>query len=80
MLRRLHHTQPESFEFTPGNLAWAEKQIAKYPDGVIFTRTREKGELMGIRTEPLPLALMARFGSPSSPPGTADIPARSPPS
>ncbi len=33
MLRRLHHTQPESFAFTPGNLAWAESQIAKYPEG-----------------------------------------------
>ncbi|MGB0960557.1 MAG: NADH-quinone oxidoreductase subunit E [Halocynthiibacter sp.] len=33
MLRRLHHTQPESFEFTPANLAWAEGQIAKYPAG-----------------------------------------------
>jgi len=33
MLRRLHPEQPESFEFAPGNLAWAEKQIAKYPAG-----------------------------------------------
>jgi len=33
MLRRLHPEQPESFEFTPGNLAWAERQIAKYPEG-----------------------------------------------
>jgi len=33
MLRRLHHTQPDSFEFTQGNLAWAESQIAKYPEG-----------------------------------------------
>ncbi|WP_166415903.1 NADH-quinone oxidoreductase subunit NuoE [Cochlodiniinecator piscidefendens] len=33
MLRRLHHTQPESFEFTPANLAWAEGQISKYPEG-----------------------------------------------
>ena len=33
MLRRLHHTQPESFEFTPANLDWAKAQIAKYPDG-----------------------------------------------
>lgn len=31
MLRRLSKDQPESFEFTPGNLAWAEKQLAKYP-------------------------------------------------
>lgn len=33
MLRRLHHDQPESFAFTPANLAWAEGQITKYPEG-----------------------------------------------
>ncbi len=33
MLRRLHHDQPESFAFTPANLAWAEAQITKYPEG-----------------------------------------------
>ena len=33
MLRRLHHTQPESFAFTPANLAWANAQITKYPEG-----------------------------------------------
>lgn len=33
MLRRLHHAQPESFEFTPANLAWAQGQITKYPEG-----------------------------------------------
>ena len=33
MLRRLHHDQPDSFAFTPGNHAWAEAQIAKYPEG-----------------------------------------------
>ena len=27
------HLQPEEFAFTAENLAWAEKQIAKYPDG-----------------------------------------------
>ncbi len=32
-LRRLHPDQPASFAFTPQNLAWAEKQIAKYPEG-----------------------------------------------
>lgn len=32
-LRRLHHEQPESFAFTPGNMAWAEKLIARYPEG-----------------------------------------------
>ena len=33
MLRRLHHDQPESFEFTPANRKWAEAQLTKYPDG-----------------------------------------------
>ena len=33
MLRRLHKEQPASFAFTSANLAWAEGQIAKYPEG-----------------------------------------------
>ncbi|MDP3961576.1 MAG: NADH-quinone oxidoreductase subunit NuoE [Pseudorhodobacter sp.] len=33
MLRRLHPTQPDSFAFTPANLAWAQGQITKYPVG-----------------------------------------------
>ncbi|WP_299687199.1 NADH-quinone oxidoreductase subunit NuoE [uncultured Tateyamaria sp.] len=33
MLRRLHAEQPDSFAFTPDNLAWAEAQITKYPEG-----------------------------------------------
>lgn len=33
MLRRLHYEQPAAFAFTPANLAWAEAQIAKYPEG-----------------------------------------------
>ncbi|MGH1413314.1 MAG: NADH-quinone oxidoreductase subunit E [Pelagimonas sp.] len=33
MLRRLHSEQPESFEFTPANLAWAQNQVTKYPEG-----------------------------------------------
>ncbi len=33
MLRRLHPEQPDSFAFTPDNLAWAEAQITKYPEG-----------------------------------------------
>ena len=32
-VRRLAEKQPESFEFTPENRAWAEKEIAKYPPG-----------------------------------------------
>ena len=33
MLRRLSKDQPASFAFTPANLAWAEGQISKYPEG-----------------------------------------------
>ena len=32
-VRRLAEKQPESFEFTPENKAWAEKEITKYPPG-----------------------------------------------
>ena len=32
-VRRLAEQQPESFAFTPENLAWCEAQIAKYPPG-----------------------------------------------
>jgi NADH-quinone oxidoreductase subunit E len=33
MLRRLYPDQPDSFAFTDANQAWAEAQIAKYPEG-----------------------------------------------
>ncbi|WP_333715124.1 NADH-quinone oxidoreductase subunit NuoE [Yoonia sp.] len=33
MLRRLYHEQPETFAFTPENLAWAEAQMKKFPEG-----------------------------------------------
>ncbi|SUZ32669.1 NADH-quinone oxidoreductase chain 2 [Roseibaca ekhonensis] len=33
MLRRLHPEQPDSFAFTPANQAWADAQVAKYPEG-----------------------------------------------
>ncbi len=32
-LRRLHHTQPDSFAFTEANLAWAHAQMKKFPEG-----------------------------------------------
>ncbi len=32
-VRRLDPNQPEHFEFTPENLAWAREQIKKYPEG-----------------------------------------------
>ena len=31
-VRRLHPVQPESFAFTPENLAWAETLVARYPE------------------------------------------------
>lgn len=33
VVRRLAEKQPDSFDFTPDNRAWADKQIAKYPPG-----------------------------------------------
>ncbi|MEM9222711.1 MAG: NADH-quinone oxidoreductase subunit NuoE [Pseudomonadota bacterium] len=32
-VRRLAHDQPEKFQFTPENLAWARDKIEDYPDG-----------------------------------------------
>ena len=32
-VRRLAEKQPESFAFTPENLEWANKEMAKYPEG-----------------------------------------------
>jgi NADH-quinone oxidoreductase subunit E len=32
-VRRLAEKQPESFAFTPENLSWAKKEMAKYPEG-----------------------------------------------
>ncbi|MBK4215395.1 NADH-quinone oxidoreductase subunit NuoE [Paracoccus caeni] len=33
MLRRLSPVQPDSFEFSPANLEWAQAQMTKYPEG-----------------------------------------------
>jgi NADH-quinone oxidoreductase subunit E len=33
MLRRLSANQPANFAFTPQNLAWAEREMTKYPPG-----------------------------------------------
>ena len=33
MLRRFHQDQPATFEFTPENQAWAERQMRNYPAG-----------------------------------------------
>ena len=45
-------------QLRPKNL----KQIAKYPNGRILTRSRQRGHILGIPTEPLPLAML-RLGS-----------------
>ena len=34
------------------------KQITKYPNGLILTKSRQQGEIHGIPTIPLPLALL----------------------
>jgi predicted AAA+ superfamily ATPase len=34
------------------------KQIIRYPNGRILTRSKVKGEIQGVQTEPLPLALL----------------------
>ena len=56
--RRLHPEQPESFAFTPENLAWAKEVIARYPEGrqasaVIPLLTRAQEQNGGWVTEPM---------------------------
>lgn len=67
--------------FWPLEIKWTRqlrpktlKQIAKYPNGRILTKSRQHGEILGILTEPLPLAIL-RLGSPetTTDPGHQDI-------
>jgi NADH-quinone oxidoreductase subunit E len=56
--RRLHPEQPESFAFTPENLEWARKVIARYPAGreasaVIPLLWRAQEQNGGWVTEPM---------------------------
>ena len=51
--------------FWPVEIKWTRqlrpkqiKQIAAYPNGRILTRSKVKGEIQGLPTEPLPLALL----------------------
>jgi predicted AAA+ superfamily ATPase len=51
--------------FHPIEIKWSEqlrpkdiKQIAKYPTGRIFAKTRQYGNILGIPTEPLPISLL----------------------
>lgn len=55
--------------FWPIEVKWSEqlrpkdlKQIVKYPHGRILTRSTQRGEISGIRAEPLPVAML-RLGS-----------------
>ena len=57
-LRRLSPDQPTSFAFTPENLAWAQKQTKKYPDGrqasaVVPLLWRAQEQNAGHVTEPM---------------------------
>ena len=52
-------------KFWPVEVKWSTqlrpkqlKQIAKYPNGLILTKSRQQGEINGIQTIPLPLALL----------------------
>ena len=56
--RRLAPEQPASFAFTPENLAWTQKQIAKYPQGkqasaVVPVLWRAQEQNGGYVTEPM---------------------------
>lgn len=55
--------------FWPLEVKWTKqlrpkdlKQVAKYPNSRILTRSQQRGEIMGVPSEPLPLA-MVRIGS-----------------
>jgi hypothetical protein len=50
-----------SGQLRPGQL----KQIAKYPNGLILTRSKQMGQIQGVPTIPLPLALF-RIGAAES--------------
>lgn len=51
--------------FWPLEVKWTKqlrpkdlKQIAKYPNSRILTSSRQRGEILGIPTEPLPIAML----------------------
>jgi predicted AAA+ superfamily ATPase len=65
--------------FWPLEVKWTKqlrskdlKQIAKYPNGRILTRSRQRGHILEIPTEPLPLAML-RLGSVEMPTDAPDI-------
>ena len=55
--------------FWPVEIKWTHqlrpksiKQIRRYPNGLILTKTRNSSKINGVPTEPLPLALL-RLGA-----------------
>ena len=65
-VRRLHPEQPLSFAFTPDNLAWAQRQIAKYPPGkeasAVLSLLWRAHEQEGWTTEPAIRAIADMLG------------------
>jgi len=65
-VRRLHPEQPPSFAFTPDNLAWAQRQIAKYPPGkeasAVLSLLWRAQEQEGWTTEPAIRAVADMLG------------------
>jgi len=65
-VRRLYPEQPLSFAFTPDNLAWAQRQIAKYPPGkeasAVLSLLWRAQEQEGWTTEPAIRAVADMLG------------------
>ena len=66
-LRRLAPNQPASFAFTAENLAWAQKQMKKYPDGrqasaVVPLLWRAQEQNGGHVTEPMIRVIAEKIG------------------
>ena len=65
-VRRLHPEQPLSFAFSPDNLAWAKREIAKYPPGkeasAVIALLWRAQEQEGWTTEPAIRAIADMLG------------------
>ncbi len=65
-VRRLAEKQPESFAFTPANLEWAKKEMAKYPEGrqasAVISLLWRAQEQEGWVTEPAVRAIARLLG------------------
>ena len=68
-VRRLNPEQPVSFAFTPENLAWAKREIAKYPPGkeasAVLALLWRAQEQEGWVTEPAIRAVADMLGMPN---------------